>query len=94
MKKNFKRFLSKDIETANQAWIMKFLSVIVGNKHPMKNEPVVTYNHMEEDNSSNHAGNTETAREKNQYPISLYMIFVADVILIAAVVYMAVVAIF
>ena len=60
----------------------------------MKNEPVVTYNHMEEDNSSNRSATAESTREKTQYPISLYMIFVADVILIAAVVYMAVIAIF
>ncbi|MCX6291952.1 MAG: hypothetical protein NT126_09345 [Bacteroidetes bacterium] len=57
----------------------------------MKNEPVVTYNHMEEDES---ASSIHSVHEKNHHPISLYMIFVVDVILIAAVVYIAVKSIF
>ena len=59
----------------------------------MKNEPVVTYNHMEEDSSA-HANHLTSPAEKKQYPISLYMILVADVVLIAAIVYMAIRAIF
>lgn len=60
----------------------------------MKNEPVVTYNHMEEDNTSNHAERITSTRDRNHHPISLYMILVADLILIAVVVFMAVKAIF
>ena len=60
----------------------------------MKNEPVVTYNHMEEDSSSNHAQHLNASREKHHHPISLYMIFIADVILIGFVVYVAIKAIF
>ena len=60
----------------------------------MKNEPVVTYNHMEEDNTSNRSRQIDPAGERKPLPISLYMILFADVILIGIVVYMAVIAIF
>ena len=60
----------------------------------MKNEPVVTYNHMEEDNTSNQNQQMIDSGEKNHYPISLYMILIADVILIATVFYLAAIAIF
>jgi hypothetical protein len=59
----------------------------------MKNEPVVTYNHMEEDESS-HSGKAFSAKEKSQVPISIYMIFTVDLILISALIYLAVRAIF
>ena len=60
----------------------------------MKNEPVVTYNHMEEDNASNQSQHLTASGEKSQHPISLYMILVADVILIGFIVYVALRAIF
>jgi hypothetical protein len=60
----------------------------------MKNEPVVTYNHMEEDDSSNGSQSLNTGIEKSSYPISLYMIFIVDIILIAGVVYIAMKTIF
>jgi len=59
----------------------------------MKNEPVVTYNHMEEDESS-HAHELFSADKKSPLPISIYMIFVVDVILISALIYLAVRALF
>ena len=60
----------------------------------MKNEPVVTYNHMEEENSSGRTQGLSTAHEKHSHPISLYMILIVDVILIAGVIYVAVKTIF
>ena len=50
----------------------------------MKNEPVVTYNHMQEDStpSSNAFGTTE---ESTSHPISLYMIFAVDILLICGI---------
>ena len=47
----------------------------------MKNEPIVTYDHMQEDSSpiSNTFG---TAKEGEGHPISLYMIFAVDLLLI------------
>jgi len=61
----------------------------IANARIMKNEPIVTYNHMEEDDARNPGSPSVTA-----HPISLYMILVVDVILIAAVIYMAFQAIF
>jgi len=49
---------------------------------------------MEEDAASANVEKSSSTGEKNHHPISLYMIFVADVILIGFVVYMAIVAIF
>lgn len=54
----------------------------------MKNEPVVTYNHMEEDESS-HSHEVFSSQEKSSVPISIYMIFVVDVILICALIFVA-----
>jgi hypothetical protein len=48
----------------------------------MKNEPVVSYNHMEEDD------NSQNNKEEN-IPISLYMLLVVDAILISAIVVFA-----
>ena len=41
----------------------------------MKNEPVVSYNHMEE----------ETASKKNHVPVTLYVLLAIDAILISAI---------
>jgi len=60
----------------------------------MKNEPVVTYNHMEEDESSRVSPGMNPSGDRGYHPISLYMIFIVDIILIAGVVYMAMKAIF
>lgn len=60
----------------------------------MKNEPVVTYNHMEEDETSAGIHQLHSSHHRNPYPISLYMILVVDVILISAVVYIAIKTIF
>ena len=59
----------------------------------MKNEPVVTYNHMEEDESS-HSNEIFSSKEKSHLPISIYMILVVDVMLISALIYLAARAIF
>lgn len=53
----------------------------------MKNEPVVTYNHMQEDK------NSET-NERENLPISLYMLLVVDALLITGIVVFAVKFIF
>ena len=52
----------------------------------MKNEPVVTYNHMEEEDS----GRTvyPDAQAKESLPISLYMLLVVDAILVSAIVFL------
>ncbi|CAN5586928.1 hypothetical protein BH11BAC1_BH11BAC1_12720 [soil metagenome] len=50
----------------------------------MKNEPVVTYNHMQED-SSTMQGTFGSNEETNSHPISLYMIFAVDILLICAI---------
>jgi hypothetical protein len=59
----------------------------------MKNEPVVTYNHMQEDSSgmTNHF-NTEI--ESHPHPISLYMIFAVDILLMCAIGFLALQLIF
>jgi hypothetical protein len=54
----------------------------------MKNEPVVTYNHMQEDK------NSEMSAERETLPISLYMLLVVDAILITAIVVFAIKFIF
>ena len=54
----------------------------------MKNEPVVTYNHMQEDNTPVHHAfgpNEEGAG----HPISLYMIFAVDILLMCALGFLA-----
>ncbi len=54
----------------------------------MKNEPVVTYNHMQDDGTSvNHYFVAET--ENNRHPISLYMIFAIDILLMGAIGFLA-----
>ncbi len=59
----------------------------------MKNEPVVTYNHMEEDEST-HSHDVFASKTKNPLPISIYMIVVVDVVLISALIFLAVRALF
>jgi len=59
----------------------------------MKNEPVVTYNHMQEDTST--MQNSFGANEENQrHPISLYMIFAVDILLMCALGFLALQLIF
>ncbi len=59
----------------------------------MKNEPVVTYNHMQEDSTpaSKAFGTTE---ENSGHPISLYMIFAVDILLICGIGFLAIQLIF
>lgn len=54
----------------------------------MKNEPVVTYNHMQEETNptANHFGVEE---DNNGHPISLYMIFAVDILLMCALGFLA-----
>jgi len=59
----------------------------------MKNEPVVTYNHMEEENPSTVQGMNRSP-ERNHHPISLYMIFIVDIILIGGLIFIAMKTIF
>ncbi len=58
----------------------------------MKNEPVVTYNHMEEDEPRRNPMLHEM--EEESLPISLYMILVVDAILVSAIVFFSFTVIF
>jgi len=58
----------------------------------MKSEPVVTYNHMEEDEQGQQADNFQDA--KAEIPISLYMILIVDAILVSAIVFFTFTVIF
>lgn len=58
----------------------------------MKSEPVVTYNHMEEDEQGQHSDNMQEA--KAEIPISLYMILIVDAILVSAIVFFTFTVIF
>ena len=53
----------------------------------MKNEPVVSYNHMEEDNSTQNFYGMKD--ENRNLPISLYMIFAVDIILMGVIAFLA-----
>ena len=55
----------------------------------MKNEPVVTYNHMEEDSSLSGFQNANAMENKKNHPISLYMILVVDFLLMGAIAFFA-----
>lgn len=59
----------------------------------MKNEPLMTYNHMEDDNTKRPTMRKVEDKEE-AYPISLYMLLVVDAILISAIVFMTVKIIF
>jgi hypothetical protein len=48
----------------------------------MKNEPVVSYNHMQDDDSNNR-------QETENIPMSLYMLLVVDALLISGLVVFA-----
>jgi len=54
------------------------------NLFKMKNEPVVTYNHMQEDSSAI-SGTFGPTEETNSHPISLYMLFAVDLLLICGI---------
>ena len=54
----------------------------------MKNEPVVTYNHMQEDSTSIHK-EFLTEEVDSNHPISLYMIFAVDILLMCALGFLA-----
>ena len=54
----------------------------------MKNEPVVTYNHMQEDSPSIHK-EFLTDEAESGHPISLYMIFAVDILLMCALGFLA-----
>ncbi len=82
------------IEAAKPAGLISYLSVLIVKPKAMKNEPVVTYNHMEDDDSNNSSKHVEVMEEKNHHPISLYMIFVVDMLLIGGVVYFTIKTIF
>ncbi|MFM2135655.1 MAG: hypothetical protein RL021_1055 [Bacteroidota bacterium] len=58
----------------------------------MKNEPLMTYDHMEDDNKGPAMRKVEDKQET--FPISLYMLLVVDAILISAIVFMTVKIIF
>ena len=53
----------------------------------MKNEPVVTYNHMQDDSST--VSKFAAEDENNSHPISLYMIFAVDILLMCALGFLA-----
>lgn len=53
----------------------------------MKSEPLITYNHMNEEETVRNAQATHQNRSEN-YPISLYMLLVVDAVLITAILFM------
>ena len=55
-----------------------FQSYYAVNSERMKNEPVGSYNHMQEDEHTLDGVNTETV------PASLYMLLIVDAVLISA----------
>lgn len=59
----------------------------------MKNEPVVTYDHMREEETERPTLRKVEDEEEN-YPISLYMLLVVDAVLISAIVFLTVKIIF
>jgi len=67
-------------------------AVFLEKIRPMKNEPVVTYNHMEEDEPQKYPAHRE--EDENSLPISLYMILVVDAILVSAIVFFSFTVIF
>ncbi len=50
----------------------------MNKKDTMKNEPVVSYNHMEEDEA-----NSNTVTTSESVPFSLYMLLIVDAVLIS-----------
>lgn len=54
----------------------------------MKNEPMITYDHMEDEAPRPKLRKVEDKDE--HYPISLYMLLVVDAILISAIIFMTV----
>ena len=70
-----------------------FLKVVFLEKSStMKNEPVVTYNHMQEDEPKTYP--IQNDLEEESLPISLYMILVVDAILVSAIVFFSFTVIF
>lgn len=64
----------------------EFGCILRENLSLMKNEPVVTYNHMEEDDAGRTVYPENPKQEK--LPISLYMLLVVDAILVFAIVFL------
>ena len=58
----------------------------------MKSEPVVTYNHMEDDEQGQLSDQLQDG--KAEIPISLYMILIVDAILVSALVFFTFTGIF
>ena len=59
----------------------------------MKNEPLITYDHMEDEGESR--PKLRKVEDKDEhYPISLYMLLVVDAVLISAIIFMTVKIIF
>jgi len=59
----------------------------------MKNEPLITYDHMQDDTAGK--PNLRKVEDRDvHYPISLYMLLVVDAILISAIIFMTVKIIF
>ncbi|MEY4594547.1 MAG: hypothetical protein RIQ47_957 [Bacteroidota bacterium] len=58
----------------------------------MKNEPVMTYDHINEERLSSSADNK--LEKEETYPISLYMLLVVDAMLISGLIFMVVKIIF
>lgn len=59
----------------------------------MKNEPVMTYDHMKDDQHASSALH-KVEKQEETYPISLYMLLVVDAMLISAILFMVVKIIF
>ena len=83
---HFRPFLTNESGTERLFTRTTFPVVSCVKTTLMKNEPVVTYNHMEEDD----AGRTvyPEAQAKESLPISLYMLLVVDAILVSAIVFL------
>lgn len=60
---------------------MEFLeNIFHTNNKTMKTDQAATYNHMQDEEST-------TANQNSHHPISLYMIFAVDVIIVGFIVY-------
>ncbi len=88
----FLRFVTDVMSKCFTIALMPQMVVFLEKTRPMKNEPVVTYNHMQEDEPRNYPMHKEL--EEESLPISLYMILVVDAILVSAIVFFSFTVIF
>lgn len=86
-----KRLFLTHVRWLPESSIWRFIHVVtIGKSKPvqMKNEPVVTYNHMQDDSSAL-SGRFTSDADSTHHPISLYMIFAVDILLMCAIGFLA-----